>query len=107
MNNLIYWMNNDSFVPVIISFLTGFLFSGISWGIIYVIIFLLLYEFLYILYLDANYKSPNFIERLTIIFAAFLGYLLGAILHEDDDFWKHWRNFGKDCNKYGENFDWW
>jgi len=101
------WFDNDPYIAMTMSLITGFLFSGISWGIVYVIIFLIIYEFFYFAYLHANYKEWKNSERIGVVFAALLGYLLGSIFHNNWDYYNHWNNFKNDCDQYGKNLDWW
>lgn len=106
-NDLACWLENDPYINMTASFIVGFLFSGISWGIVYVIIFLIVYEILYSLYKNANYQYYLIEERIGLVLAALLGYLLGAIFHGKDDFNNHYNGFVQDCRQYGKNFDWW
>lgn len=101
------WLDEDIYITMTASFITGVLFSGISWGIIYVIIFLILYEFFYLAYKHANYKDYYVKERIGVILAALFGYVVGLIFHENDDFQGHYYGFWKDCDNYGKKFDWW
>lgn len=106
INKLNYEIENDPNFTVASSLILGFLFSGISWGFIYVIIFLIIWEFLYFAYLHSNYRTWDLNERITIILAALLGYIMGAIFHDDDDFYEHQENFKKDWDHYGKEFGW-
>lgn len=91
---------------VMIGFMTGLLFSGISWGIIYAILFLTIWEIIYAAYLNANGKGWDLDDRVTVILATFLGYLTGAIFHDQDDFHQHKEDFFKDMDKYGKDCGW-
>lgn len=91
---------------VLIGFMTGLLFSGISWGIIYAILFLIIWEIIYFAYLSANSKMWSLEDRVVVILAAFLGYIIGAIFHDNDDFHKHKEDFWKDMDDYGKNCGW-
>jgi hypothetical protein len=97
---------NDPNYTILMALLTGILFSGISWGIIYVIIFLILWEIAYYAYLNVNEKYWDFLFRVTVILAAFLGFLYGSILHEKDDHYENCNKFKEDINYYGKEFDW-
>jgi hypothetical protein len=99
-------IENDPNFTVASSLILGFLFSGISWGLLYVIIFLIIWEFLYFGYLSCNNKTWDLNQRIVVILAALLGYIMGAIFHDDDDFYEHHENFKKYWNNYGEEFGW-
>ena len=103
LNNEIY---TDPNYTILMALITGFLFSGISWGIIYVIIFLILWEIAYYGYVNANNKKWDFLFRVTIVLAAFLGYLLGSNLHDNDDHYDHYHRFKNDMDYYGKEFEW-
>jgi hypothetical protein len=105
--NFAKWLEDDIYINMTASFIGGFLFSGISWGIIYVILFLIVYEFLYFIYKHANHDCYPMEDRIGLVVAALLGYVLGAIFHQKDDFADHTYKFWDDCYEYGKNFDWW
>lgn len=106
MENINYFINNDPFAPVLASFLAGLLFSSVSFGIIYVIIFLIIWEIFYFGYLDVNDKIWSLDDRVTVILAAFLGFLLGRFFHDDDDHQESFDKFCKDANYYGKQCGW-
>ena len=45
-------------------------------------------------------------ERLTVILAALLGFLIGSFFHDKDDHDKAYDNFGEDFDYYGKEFGW-
>lgn len=103
VNHFIY---NEPMIPVLLSFLTGLLFSGISWGIVYVVLFLIIWEVIYFGYLSANHRPWIMDDRLLIILAAFLGFLTGAFFHENDSYWDDYKKFNDDADYYGKEFGW-
>lgn len=100
------FINNDPMAVVLISFMTGLLFSAVSWGLIYVLLFLIIWEILYYGYLNANDRAWGFDHRITVIMAALLGFLLGRFFHDDDDHFSSCSEFKDDVNKYGDDFAW-
>jgi len=99
-------IKNDPNFTILMSLIVGFLFAGISWGIIYVIIFLILWEIAYFAYLNCNNKKWDLEVRVTVILAAFLGFLLGTNLHDKDDHYESCKKFKKDMKHYGKEFEW-
>jgi len=99
-------IQNDKGYVVIAALISGILFSGISFGLVYVILFLLIWEFLYFAYLHANYRKWNLGDRILVILAAILGFLLGRFLHEDDDHNADLDKFMDDYEYYGKEFGW-
>lgn len=99
-------INNEIEYAYIMSLIGGILFSGISYGLLYVIVFLIIWEVLYFMYLDSNARRWEPIERITVILFAILGFLLGRLLHDDDDHQGECDQFFKDCNHYGKEFGW-
>lgn len=77
------------------SFFSGFLFSTWSWGILYIISFLILYEIGYYVYCY-SYKGLDdyyFITRIGIVAGAFMGFLIGRAIIEEDDHEKSIKEF--------------
>ena len=106
MEKVNYFIYNEPMIPILLSFLTGLLFSGISWGIVCVILFLLIWEVIYFGYLDANNRPWIMDDRLLIILAAFLGFLVGAFFHEKDTHFEDYKKFNDDMDYYGREFGW-
>ena len=106
MEKVNYFIYNEPMIPILLSFLTGLLFSSISWGIVYVILFLVIWEVIYFGYLDANNRPWIMDDRLLIILAAFLGFIAGRIFHESDDFVDDYKKFNDDADYYGKEFGW-
>jgi hypothetical protein len=96
MENINDFIDKSPYSYVLMGFLSGLLFSGISWGIVYVILFLILSEILYFGYLSANDYMWDFDLRATVLLAALLGYLTGAFFHDMDDHYESWCKFKKD-----------
>lgn len=103
INDFIY---NDPMSTVLMSFLTGLLFSGVSFGLIYVIIFLIIWEVFYFGYLDVNNRDWLLDERVTVILAALLGFLVGRFFHDDDDHAESIDRFKNDIDYYGRHCNW-
>jgi len=106
MESINHFVNNDPFAPVLASFLAGLLFSAVSFGIVYLIIFLIIWEIFYFGYLDVNDRKWSLDDRVLVIFAALLGFLVGRFFHDDDDHGESFTRFHKDMNYYGEQFGW-
>jgi hypothetical protein len=104
LNNFI---NNDPMALVLMSFLSGLLFSSSSNGIIFVLLFLIFWEFLYYGYLSVNSKRWDWQLRITILLAAVLGYLVGAsTIHDNDDHLESCKKFPKEIKHYAKECDW-
>lgn len=106
MNQLNDFVENSPYLLVLSSFLSGLLFSGISWGIVYVILFLIFWEICYFGYVSANGRTWDMDYRITVLMAALLGYLVGAFFHDQDDHWDSWNHFKNNCDYYGKDFGW-
>ena len=106
MENVACFINNDPMIPIFISFITGLLFSGISWGIVYVVLFLIIWEIIYFGYLNANNRPWIVRDRLLIILAALLGFLTGSFFHENDDHFDSFKKINDDVEYYGKEFGW-
>lgn len=106
MESLNSFINDDPMAIVLMGFMSGLLFSGISWGIIYIILFLILWEILYFGYLNVNDRAWDFSHRLIVILATILGFLIGRFFHNDDDHEKSCQKFKEDMDYYGKEFGW-
>lgn len=106
MDKITDFAENSPYAIVLMSFLSGILFSGISWGLIYVILFLILWEILYFGYISANGRLWDMDYRITVFMAAVLGYLAGAFFHYNDDHHESWSKFCNDCDYWGREMGW-
>ena len=100
------FINEDPYAFVLMGFLSGVLFSGVSWGIVYVILFLIISEILYFGYVSANGRLWDIDLRITVLMAALLGYLAGAFFHHDDDHYDSWCRFREDYDRWGKEMGW-
>ena len=106
MNTLNQFINNDPMALVLMSYISGLLFAGVSFGIVYVILFLLFWEMLYYGYLNVNGRRWDWQLRITIIAAAILGFLVGAsTIHDNDDHLSSCKNFPKEMKHYAKECD--
>lgn len=96
-NNMVKDLNTDKAYPIGAAFFSGFLFSAWSWGIIYLLLFLLAYEIGYYIYCSGYEKQWDMISRIGIVAGAFMGFLIGRAIIEDDDHDQSIRDF---CDKY-------
>ena len=83
MSSIKKWIVNDNatlLYQLVVSATAGIIFSPWSYGLVYYIIFIIVWEILYGLchYYSSNEWSP--FERLGIIFAGFLGWIVGRYL---------------------------
>ena len=106
MEDLNWVIENDPGIVVIMSFISGILFSNITYGLAYLIIFLLIWEILYFGYLDCNNKSWLLFDRVLIFLGAILGFLLGRFMHDNDDHGGDFQKFKNNCKYYAKDFGW-
>ena len=77
------------------AFFSGFLFATWSWGILYLLSFLILYEIGYYIYCY-SYKGLDdysLMIRSGIAAGAFMGFLIGRAIIEEDDHEKSIKDF--------------
>jgi hypothetical protein len=98
--------NSEPGYTFIMSVIVGILFSGISFGLIYVIMFIVLWEFFYFLYLDCNNIVYSGEDRLLFALGSIMGFLLGRLMHDDDDHYKEYKKFCRDYDKCGDACGW-
>ena len=106
-NDLNCAIENDPGYTVVMSFISGILFSNITYGLAYLIIFLLIWEILYFGYLHSNHKTSwNLFDRVLVFLGAILGFLLGRFMQDNDEHEKDFDKFKNHCNYYAKDFGW-
>lgn len=86
-------INEDPAYSLGAAFFSGFLFSSWSMGIVYVILFLIAYEVFYFTFCCYKKSTWNLLERIGIVAGAFMGFLIGRAIIEEDDHLKSIRDF--------------
>ena len=98
--------NSEPGYTFIMSVAVGILFSGVSFGLVYVILFIVLWEILYFLYSDSKNMVYSAEDRLLFALGSIMGFLLGRLMHNDDDHFKEYKKFRKDYDNCGEACGW-
>lgn len=98
--------NSEPGYTFIMSVAIGILFSGVSFGLVYVILFIVLWEILYFLYSDSKNMVYSAEDRLLFALGSIMGFLLGRLMHNDDDHFKEYKKFRKDYDNCGEACGW-
>ena len=98
--------NSEPGYTFIMSVAIGILFSGVSFGLVYVILFIVLWEILYFLYSDSKNMVYSAEDRLLFALGSIMGFLLGRLMHDDDDHFKEYKKFRKDYDNCGEACGW-
>jgi len=88
-------INEDPMYWIGAAFFSGFLFSSWSWGIVYVILFLIVYEIFYFAFCRYRLSKYDLLSRIGIVAGAFMGFLIGRAITEDDDHEKSIQEFRK------------
>ena len=80
-------LNEDPMYWLGAAFFSGFLFAGWSWGILYMLTFLMIYEIGYYVYCYSyrGMDEYNLMIRIGIVAGAFMGFLIGRAIIEEDD----------------------
>lgn len=86
-------LNEDPMYWIGAAFFSGFLFSSWSWGVVYIILFLIVYEIFYFMFCCYQKRNYNIMIRIGIVAGAFMGFLIGRNIIEDDDHEKSIRDF--------------